>query len=54
VMVTHDPRVLPYGDRILHLEDGRLAREESPSLPARAAATLPDAIPAESGQGALS
>ncbi len=36
VMVTHDPRVLPYGDRILHLEDGRLLREElsRPSLPA--------------------
>lgn len=29
VMVTHDPRVLSYGDRILHLEDGILAREES-------------------------
>jgi len=29
VMVTHDPRVLAYGDRILHLEDGRLSREES-------------------------
>jgi putative ABC transport system ATP-binding protein len=29
VMVTHDPRVLAYGDRILHLEDGRLIREES-------------------------
>jgi putative ABC transport system ATP-binding protein len=29
VMVTHDPRVLAYGDRILHLEDGRLRREES-------------------------
>ena len=29
VMVTHDPRVLEYGDRILHLEDGRLSREES-------------------------
>lgn len=28
VMVTHDPRVLSYGDRILHLEDGRLSREE--------------------------
>ena len=30
VMVTHDPRVLSYGDRILHLEDGRLVREELP------------------------
>jgi putative ABC transport system ATP-binding protein len=29
VMVTHDPRVLSYGDRILHLEDGRLMREET-------------------------
>src|SRR5712692_5903158 len=28
VMVTHDPRVLPFGDRIIHLEDGRIAREE--------------------------
>ena len=28
VMVTHDPRVLSYGDRILHLEDGCLEREE--------------------------
>jgi putative ABC transport system ATP-binding protein len=31
VMVTHDPRVLSYGDRILHLEDGRLVREELPA-----------------------
>jgi len=30
VMVTHDPRVLSYGDRILHLEDGRLVREQLP------------------------
>lgn len=29
VMVTHDPRVLNYGDRILHLEDGRLSSEET-------------------------
>ena len=28
VMVTHDPRVLSFGDRIIHLEDGRLLREE--------------------------
>jgi ABC-type uncharacterized transport system ATPase component len=27
-MVTHDPRVLPFGDRIIHLEDGRIVREE--------------------------
>lgn len=29
VMVTHDPRVLSYGDRIIHLEDGRVVVEES-------------------------
>ena len=29
VMVTHDPRVLPYGDRIIRLEDGRIVREEA-------------------------
>ena len=28
VIVTHDPRVLPFGDRIIHLEDGRILREE--------------------------
>ncbi len=28
VMVTHDPRVLPFGDRIIHLEDGRIVGEE--------------------------
>jgi putative ABC transport system ATP-binding protein len=29
VVVTHDPRVLSFGDRILHLEDGRIVKEES-------------------------
>jgi putative ABC transport system ATP-binding protein len=29
VMVTHDPRVLSFGDRIIHLEDGRIVREEN-------------------------
>jgi putative ABC transport system ATP-binding protein len=28
VMVTHDPRVLSFGGRIIHLEDGRIVREE--------------------------
>src|SRR5215468_2363394 len=28
-MVTHDPRVLSYGDRIIHLEDGRIVGEET-------------------------
>jgi putative ABC transport system ATP-binding protein len=29
VLVTHDPRVLSFGDRIIHLEDGRIVREEA-------------------------
>jgi putative ABC transport system ATP-binding protein len=32
VVVTHDSRVFPFGDRIVRLEDGRVAREEAPSL----------------------
>ena len=28
VMVTHDPRVLSFGDRIIHLEDGRIVSRE--------------------------
>lgn len=56
VMVTHDPRVLFHGDRILHLEDGRLIREDAgfpPCAaaqhfpPAQAAANFSDKFPAE-------
>ena len=45
VMVTHDPRVLSYGDRILHLEDGRLVREES------AISRPQQSVPLEEAQG---
>lgn len=31
VVVSHDPRVEPYGDRVLHLEDGRLVDDSRPS-----------------------
>jgi putative ABC transport system ATP-binding protein len=41
VIVTHDPRVLAYGDRILHLEDGRLVREERPGNPVLVPTPLP-------------
>lgn len=62
VMVTHDPRVLSHGDRILHLEDGRLVGEEANGEHARArrfpptreVANFPDAAPPEFSQGALS
>lgn len=35
VMVTHDPRVLSFGDRIIHLEDGRIVGEEKSAMGAR-------------------
>ena len=61
VMVTHDPRVLSYGDRILHLEDGRLTREENGSAQAEhhfraahAVASFSADAPPEFNQGALS
>ncbi len=28
LVVTHDPRILPFASRIVHIEDGRLVREE--------------------------
>src|SRR5439155_22708670 len=39
VMVTHDPHAAGYGDRIIHLRDGRIAREET--VPSRAIHALP-------------
>jgi putative ABC transport system ATP-binding protein len=30
VVVTHDPRVLPFADRIVNLEDGRVTGEQEP------------------------
>jgi len=31
LVVTHDPRVLPFADRVIHIEDGRIfSSEESP------------------------
>jgi putative ABC transport system ATP-binding protein len=31
LVVTHDPRLLPFADRIVHIEDGIIVREESGS-----------------------
>ena len=52
-MVTHDPRVLSAGDRILHLEDGRLVREEATGEPARTPELARAAIASVSVLGAL-
>ena len=27
LVVTHDPRILPFADRIIHIEDGRIVRK---------------------------
>ncbi len=53
VMVTHDPRLLSYGDRILHLEDGRLADESSHYASAQANPKLVGNFQLSSETGAL-
>ncbi|HET9994966.1 MAG TPA: ABC transporter ATP-binding protein [Candidatus Acidoferrum sp.] len=45
VMVTHDPRVLSFGDRIIHLEDGKIVREEANGREALEAGAFPLAAP---------
>ena len=30
LVVTHDPRILPFADRIVRIEDGRIVRDERP------------------------
>ena len=32
LIVTHDPRLLPFADRVVHIEDGRITGEESGKL----------------------
>lgn len=46
VLVTHDPRVLSFGDRIIHLEDGRIVREETGIARAMESAPFLEAPPA--------
>ena len=29
LVVTHDPRLVPFADRIVHIEDGNIVREET-------------------------
>jgi putative ABC transport system ATP-binding protein len=31
LVVTHDPRILPFASRIVHIEDGRIVGEETGS-----------------------
>src|SRR5260370_1271487 len=46
VMVTHDPRVLPFGDRIIQLEDGRIVREEKGVMGAKETPSFLEVQPA--------
>jgi putative ABC transport system ATP-binding protein len=39
VMVTHDPRILPYADRVYRMEDGRVREANTPARPAVIGAT---------------
>jgi putative ABC transport system ATP-binding protein len=43
--VTHDPRTLSYADRIVHIEDGLIVREERPEKRAKAKAETGGAPP---------
>jgi putative ABC transport system ATP-binding protein len=31
LVVTHDPRIVPFADRIVHIEDGKIIHEEHPA-----------------------
>jgi putative ABC transport system ATP-binding protein len=44
LIVTHDPRVLGYGDRIVHLEDGRIVGDERPTEKARSKTLAPGGV----------
>jgi len=41
VVVTHDNRVLEFGDRIVHMEDGRIVRGHEPEIPKIPAHAIP-------------
>jgi len=45
VLVTHDPRVLSFGDRIIHLEDGRIVGEETGAANAMETSAYFEALP---------
>jgi putative ABC transport system ATP-binding protein len=32
LVVTHDPRILPFADRVIHIEDGRIRSEVAPKI----------------------
>jgi putative ABC transport system ATP-binding protein len=32
LIVTHDPRLLPFADRVVHIEDGRIVDEQPGKL----------------------
>ena len=47
LVVTHDPRILPFADRIVRIEDGRIVGEQQKGAPARAGSEVEHAIRAQ-------
>jgi putative ABC transport system ATP-binding protein len=44
LVVTHDPRILPFADRVVRIEDGRIVGEEKPSAGAGAGTGNEDSV----------
>jgi putative ABC transport system ATP-binding protein len=42
--VTHDPRVLPYADRVIHLEDGVITKDIRPSEATSVQPSIPQSV----------
>jgi putative ABC transport system ATP-binding protein len=42
VVVTHDPRILSYADRVCEIENGRLVRDDKPIVALASGITTPD------------
>jgi putative ABC transport system ATP-binding protein len=47
LVVTHDPRILPFADRIVRIEDGRIVGEQQKGAAARAGSEVEHAIRAQ-------
>ena len=45
LVVTHDSRLIPYADRVHHMEDGRLVSEAGPTQPVLHQQSAPPALP---------
>jgi ABC-type lipoprotein export system ATPase subunit len=44
LVVSHDARLVPYADRVFHLDDGHLTEQTAEVFPLRHAEELPAAV----------